>query len=281
VVVALAVIAGVAAYAVTTRVRPLLGFGGCQVRAGPTAVSLDPEQAAIAATIAGVAHQRGMPARAVTVAIAAGLQESHLHNLHYGDRDSVGIFQQRPSQGWGPARKLEDPVYAASRFFAVLATVPGYRHKPVYRAAQAVQRSADGYAYISYERLAAGLSAAFTGKTAHAAWCWAGDPPGDRAELAAARRQLLKTFGPMAARLAGAPHAAPTLFVRPGPSRLGWAVAAWLVTHAASYGIHDVAYAGLRWRAATGRAGWAADQRAAGQRGAAKQAAFAGVVRAS
>jgi hypothetical protein len=263
-VVALTVIAAVvAAYEVAAHIRPLLAPGGCQVGSGRAAVSLDPQQAAIAATIAGVAHKRAMPPRAVTVAITAGLQESHLHNLRYGDRDSVGIFQQRPSQGWGPARELEDPVYAITRFFGVLATVPGYRRKPVYQAAQAVQRSADGYAYIKYERLAAGLSAAFTGKTAHAAWCWPGDPPPRAAELAAARRQLVQTFGSLPARFAHSPHALPALLVRAGHGRLGWAVAEWLVTHAARYGLHDVRYAGMQWRAAAGAAGWAADKRAA------------------
>jgi hypothetical protein len=67
-----------------------------------------------------------MPPRAVVVAYAAALQESHLHNLSYGDRDSVGVFQQRPSEGWGPARKLKDPVYASTRFFQALTSVPKY-----------------------------------------------------------------------------------------------------------------------------------------------------------
>src|SRR5215475_11392714 len=72
---------------------------------------------------AGVAHQRRMPSRAVTVAYAAAMQETHLHNLDYGDRDSVGIFQQRPSEGWGPASKLVSPVYASTKFFQALARV--------------------------------------------------------------------------------------------------------------------------------------------------------------
>ena len=61
------------------------------------------------------------------VAYAAALQESHLHNLSYGDRDSVGVFQQRPSEGWGSATQLKDPVYATTRFFPAL---PGARLPP-------------------------------------------------------------------------------------------------------------------------------------------------------
>ena len=77
----------------------------------------------------------------------------------------------RPRAGGRP-RKLKDPVYATGRFFQALATVPDYLHTPVYRAAQAVQRSADGYAYIQYQPEATALAADFTGHSAHAVWCW-------------------------------------------------------------------------------------------------------------
>ena len=86
------------------------------------------------------------------MAYAAALQESKLQNLPYGDRDSVGVFQQRPSQGWGPRRDLENPVYATSKFFGALAKVPGYQRMPIYQAAQAVQHSADGLAYQRFSR---------------------------------------------------------------------------------------------------------------------------------
>jgi hypothetical protein len=79
---------------------------GCQAGTGQQAITLDTDQAAIAATIAGVAARHRLPEQAVIIAYAAALQESKLHNLGYGDRDSVGIFQQRPSEGWGPASQL-------------------------------------------------------------------------------------------------------------------------------------------------------------------------------
>ena len=98
----IAVTAG--AYVAIKRAGPLLAGGGCQAGTGQAAVSLNPQQAAIAATIAGVAHRQALPAHAVVVAYAAALQESKLENLGYGDRDSVGVFQQRPSEGWGRPR---------------------------------------------------------------------------------------------------------------------------------------------------------------------------------
>jgi hypothetical protein len=257
------VLAVVAVYLTIGHGTTSLNPAGCQAGSGRSAVALDPDQAAIAATIAGVAHHQAMPRRAVVVAYAAAMQESKLQNLDYGDLDSVGVFQQRPSQGWGPARKLLDPVYASTRFFQALAAVPGYQHQPVYRAAQAVQRSADGTAYIQYQQEATLLAADFTGRSAHAVWCWpdGADPP--RANLAGARRALTAAFGPVGSRQVTAARDAPRLLVPAARAGLGWTVAAWLVTHAASYGIHQVSYAGLRWRAATGGSGWTPDPRQA------------------
>ena len=128
---------GVAGYAIYHSFRSVtpLPPPGCQAGTGGQAITLDTDQAAIAATIAGVAARHRLPRQAVTIALAAALQESKLHNLDYGDRDSVGIFQQRPSEGWGPATKLEDPVYATTKFFAALTQVRGYATMPVYQAA--------------------------------------------------------------------------------------------------------------------------------------------------
>lgn len=248
-----------AAYLIATRGKPILTGSGCQAGTGGSAVSLDTEQAAIAATIAGVAHQRAMPTRAVVVAYAAAMQESKMHNLTYGDRDSVGVFQQRPSEGWGPARKLMNPVYATTRFFEVLATVPDYVRKPVYTAAQAVQRSADGYAYYQYQPEATRLATDFTGHSAHAVWCWSGGPDPGKANLVAARRALDDTFGRVRSHPLSSPGDAPAMLVKTPHPVLGWAVAAWLVTHAGSYGIRDVRYAGFQWQESAGGRGWTRD----------------------
>ena len=251
------VVLGAGVYVTFRHVPAILGQTGCTAGAGHAAVALDSQQAQIAATIAGVAHHRGMPSRALTVAYATAMQETHLHDPDYGDLDSVGVFQQRPSEGWGPASKLVDPVYASTRFFRALAQVPGYQQMPVYKAAQAVQHSADGSAYEQYQGLAAHLTTAFTGAP-RAVWCWPAGHHGT-AKLTPARRAIVKAFGPLAASRSASGGDAPSLQVQASQPSLGWAVAAWLVTHAGKYRLHDVRYAGFRWPAPSGHAGWAKD----------------------
>jgi cell wall-associated NlpC family hydrolase len=94
------------------------------------------------------------------VALATALQESGLRNLTYGDRDSLGLFQQRPSQGWGTAAQILDPVYASTRFYEALQAVSGWQSLTVAQAAQAVQRSAVPDAYATWEPLATALQGA-------------------------------------------------------------------------------------------------------------------------
>ncbi|MFI5068096.1 MAG: hypothetical protein ACHP9Z_29515 [Streptosporangiales bacterium] len=235
---------------------PALTGSGCQASASRQTVLLDTQQASIAATIAGVAHRQSMPPTAVTVAYATAMQESKLHNLNYGDMDSVGVFQQRPSEGWGPRNKLEDPVYATTKFFRALKAVPGYQRLPIYQAAQDVQHSADGSAYIQYEKMAAEMSAAFTGQHGHAVYCWWSSAVPKRADRGAITRSLAGTFGAAASSATTTRH---DLVLRVARPKLGWEVAAWLVTHASSYGIHQVSFGGYYWRAATGAKGWVRD----------------------
>jgi len=247
---------GAGVYVAFRQVPAILGETGCTVGAGHGAVALDSQQAQIAATIAGVAHHLDMPPRALTVAYATAMQETHLHDPHYGDMDSVGVFQQRHSQGWGPASKLIDPVYASTKFFQALTKVQGYQRMPVYMAAQDVQHSADGYAYAQYQTLAAHLTTAFTGASPRAVWCW---PPGHiagKAQLTTARRAIVKAFGPLSTTRPASGGAAPSLQVQAPQAKLAWSVAAWLVTHAGQYKLHEVRYAGFRWPAAAGHTGW-------------------------
>ena len=247
-------IGGVALYLAFQRVAPLIKGSGCEARGGGGSVpmSLSNGQAGIASTIAGVAQRDALPSRAVTVAYAAALQESKLANLKYGDRDSVGVFQQRPSEGWGKRSQLEDPVYATSKFFGALTKVPGYEQLPVYQAAQAVQHSADGDAYRQYQPMATQMTRAFTGQRPHAVWCWYSNKIGKKARVHAVGAELAKTFGPLGTRVT----ADPGMIVHVGSTVEGWAVATWLVAHAEQYRIADVRYDGYRWTAANGARGW-------------------------
>ena len=123
----------------------------CAAKIGNQSYRLSVEQADNAKTIAAIGLQEGFPHHAVTVALAAALQESQLRNLPGGDRDSVGLFQQRPSQGWGRPQQLKNPRYAAAAFYRVLSHVSGWSTMSVTEAAQRVQRSATPRAYANWE----------------------------------------------------------------------------------------------------------------------------------
>ena len=120
-------------------------------RSAGTPSSLSIEQAENASIIAAVAERRGLPARAVSIALATAYQESKLQNLDGGDRDSLGLFQQRPSQGWGTPSSSCDPYYATNAFYDALVKVDGYEDMEITEAAQAVQRSAFPDAYADHE----------------------------------------------------------------------------------------------------------------------------------
>jgi hypothetical protein len=256
-----ALVLAIGGYLVFRHVRA--GLSGCEAAGDSKPVALNPEQAAIAATIAGVAHARRLPAGAVTIAYATAMQESKMQNLRSGDLDSVGVFQQRPSQGWGTAHQLTDPVYATGKFFAALVKVHDYLHIPIDQAAQDVQHSADGTAYLNYAQEAAWLSGAFTGQSPHAVWCWyaSGSTRGSHAapEITPMRQQLVRTFGRLAVRQLAAASSVTVADVAVRHQTAGWAVATWLVTHATAYRISDVLYAGYQWSEAAGSKGWTPD----------------------
>jgi hypothetical protein len=262
-------VGGYLAYSAYQRyVQNLLTIPGCQAGTGVNAIGLDFGQAADAATIAGVAERDGLPARALTVAYATAMQESKLENLTYGDQDSVGVFQQRPSEGWGSTAELENPAYAAGAFFNALVKVPGYTRLPVDVAAQDVQRSADGAAYEQYASTGALLTADFI-STPHAVTCWynpatqaADQGVSAKLNLHGALTELSDAFGKpgadRAVRKVSTVRSGESAVVTPA-SRSGWAVANWLVANASSYGITQVSYAGYAWTAGLGETSWQAD----------------------
>ena len=121
-------------------------------------VTLTGEQIANARAIAQVAWDRGLPERAVVIALATAMQESHLRNLDHGDRDSLGLFQQRPSQGWGTPEQVQDPVYAAGKFYDHLVQYPNWDTGRLTDIAQGVQRSGFPEAYQKHEGMAVELA---------------------------------------------------------------------------------------------------------------------------
>jgi hypothetical protein len=129
-----------------------------ECRLPDTSLSVTPEQVANARTIAQVARDRGLPDRAVVIALATAQQESRLRNLDYGDRDSLGLFQQRPSQGWGTEAQVQDPVYAAGKFYDGLVQVPDWQSGRLTEIAQSVQLSGHPELYQQWEVMAEELT---------------------------------------------------------------------------------------------------------------------------
>jgi hypothetical protein len=228
---------------------------GCTANVGaPYPLAFD--QAGIAATIAAIGERRHLPERAVTIALSTALQESDLENLSYGDRDSVGVFQQRPSQGWGTVAEIENPIYATGRFYSALVKVPRYTKIPVATAAQDVQHSADGSAYGQWAYIGGQLAADFTGAQPRQVTCWYVPAANTSADLTGTSQGMRAAFGPQLQDTVSRT----TLAVKPLRGE-GWATACWLVAHAQQYQLTQVRYAGYVWKAANGSMGW---QRSAG-----------------
>ncbi|MEV0488477.1 hypothetical protein [Streptomyces atratus] len=281
---AFAVLVGLAGYLTIQYISGKKGVERCAVQSADGSAGrgrtyrLSLEQAANAATISAVGTTRGMPERAVTIALATALQESGLRNIEHGDRDSLGLFQQRPSQGWGTEKQILDPVYSAGQFYRHLAEVPGYSRLPLTVAAQRVQRSGFPQAYAKHEPDAALLAAALTGRTPAALTCTPTRTAAGPADATKVRSALVRAFGKgvlPASNAAGdgasgGAEAAGTFSVPVktartagggGRTQRGWELAHWAVAQAESLGIDRVAYAGRVWR--TGE-GWRTDREESG-----------------
>ncbi|WP_124274544.1 hypothetical protein [Streptomyces sp. ADI93-02] len=270
---ALAVLVALAGYLAVQYLSGNKGSPRCTV--GPAdggegrTYELSPDQAANAATISAVGTTRGLPERAVTIALATALQESALRNLDHGDRDSLGLFQQRPSQGWGTPAQIMDPVYASGKFYEDLAEVPGYSRLPLTVAAQRVQKSGFPQAYAKHEPDATLLAAALTGRAPASLTCSVQAPsaegPGDAAEV---RSDLVRAFGkdvlPSAGSAGSSAAGTVSVPVRAGDgstSQHGWELAHWAVARAGTLRITEVSYAGRVWTSDTG---WRTERKESG-----------------
>jgi hypothetical protein len=260
----------------------ILDTSGCTAEVDGHTVEVDLEQAENAALITAISIERGMPARAASIALATAYQESKLYNIDYGDRDSVGLFQQRPSQGWGSVEQLMDPVYSTHAFYDALQKVDGYNSMEITVAAQEVQRSAYPDAYADHERSGRALASALTGNSPGALWC---DVPGDADEASdeidatglveratTLREDLEARFGTLSlggfepggvssGHMEGSAHyegRAVDVFFRPVNAenrKRGWAMASYLVANADRLDVKTIIFDDRIWRAGS----WAGD----------------------
>jgi len=221
--------------------QPLPLDDQCRASVDGAVVTLTPEQARNATLIGSVALRRGLPARAVTIAVATAYQESGIRNLDYGHADSIGLFQQRPSKGWGTVKQIMDPLYSAGRFYTALVKVKGWRSGDINDVAQAVQRSGHPNAYRKHVSKAILLSTSLTGAEPGSFTCKTGSPrAADPDALAGRLRAALKGQLDVAVTDNG-------LVVNAGSEAVAWMAANLAVAHAGQYGVSRVSLGGADW----------------------------------
>ncbi|WP_227748380.1 hypothetical protein [Oerskovia douganii] len=227
----------------------------CAATADGQAWHLSPAQSDNAALIAITTVRRGMPARAATIGLATALQESRLINIDYGDRDSVGLFQQRPSQGWGSIEEIMDPVYSTKAFYDGLDKVDGYTELPVTVAAQAVQRSGFPDAYAQHESRSRAWASALTGNSEGTLTCDLApvDPVtlvSTEESVADVEVRIERDLGPLPVTVDGATVTVETSSLSGDPSvsgRAAWAVAQWAVASADATDVLQVDVGDRTW----------------------------------
>jgi hypothetical protein len=275
--------AGIGAYAAFQAVQNKISPKECTVSpTGGDSATLGNDQAGNAATIAAVARARGLPQRAVVVALATARQESKLRNVTYGDRDSLGLFQQRPSMGWGTAEQVQDPVYAAGKFYSELVKVKNWQTLDIGVAAQKVQKSADpgGSSYQQWEPLATVLAQSLTGDPGVSLTCAPDGPTalveapgadGLTPRAAAVGQGLTKAFGATTTTTnSGLPqytHSADGLTVSttPASDELARVYARWAVAQAQALSVDRVAFGDQVWTRDAGKWEKAGQPAAGGQ----------------
>ncbi|MET3960967.1 hypothetical protein ABIE44_000901 [Marmoricola sp. OAE513] len=247
----LAVIGGVAV-AVWRGTGPLPDPEACYAEVDGREVAVDPEQGQNSALIAAIAQQRGLPARAVTIALATAYQESKIRNIAHGDRDSIGIFQQRPSQGWGTVEQIRDEHYAINKFYEALEKIGDYQSLRVTEAAQKVQRSGFPEAYADHEADARVLASALTGYSGGDAFSCVVESTESRGTAADVETSLTDAFGDdLDVRRGTRQDVLVDVATDKAGNREGWSVAQYLVAWAGPLKIRSVAFDGRIWQ--TGR----------------------------
>jgi hypothetical protein len=221
--------------------EPVPGQQRCVATANNKSAVVDLEQAHFASIIAGVAVRRGLPPRAASIALATAYQETGIRNLDYGDRDSVGLFQQRPSQGWGTEKQLMDPDYAAGKFYDALVKIDNWESDDINDVAQKVQHSGHPEAYNDHEADARVLASALTGQSPAGFSCL--DRSGTPGDTKGLRSSLQQTFGNIDDSTDGS-----VITIGAGSTRRAWAYAHYAVANASLYGVTTVKIRNRSWQ---------------------------------
>jgi hypothetical protein len=197
--------------------------------------------AADASIIAGLSIKRDLPPRAASIALATAYQESDIRNLDYGDRDSVGLFQQRPSQGWGTEKQLQDPYYATGKFYGALVKIKNWQTRNINDVAQAVQISGHPEAYRDHETDARVLASTLTGQTPAGFTCL--DRTGADGDAKGLASAMTRTFG----AAAEGTRDGKVLTITADSVDLAWAYGSFAVANSAQYGTLQVVVADRQW----------------------------------
>jgi hypothetical protein len=242
-------VVGGAGYIAYSTFTENFGTPECRATALGQSVTFSPEQSANAATITAIALKRGLPPRAATIANATAIQESKLRNIRFGDRDSLGLFQQRPSQGWGTVAQILDPVYATNRFYDALVKIDGYQSMEITKVAQEVQRSGSPLAYADHEQEGRVLASTLAGYSPEGFGC--------RLNSATVSTPAVTLAAHLTTEL-GIPATVEGSNVRAkGRSTPeAWAAGSWAVAHAEADGITSVTVGDRTWSRARGAKAW-------------------------
>jgi hypothetical protein len=240
---------GGAGYVGYTTFTTNFGEPSCRATALGKNVTFSPEQSANAATITAIALKRGLPARAATIANATAIQESKLRNVRFGDRDSLGLFQQRPSQGWGTVAQVLDPVYATNAFYDALIKIDGYQSMEITKVAQAVQRSGAPEAYADHEQEGRILASTLAGYSTGGIGCRLDAATASTPAATVATR--LKVEMGVTAALEGT-----SLRVTGPNAQVAWAAGSWAVAHAQADGLTSVTVGDRAWTRGRGEDAW-------------------------
>jgi len=217
----------------------------CSATVNGRTTTVDPDQAYYAGIIAGMSVQRGLKPRAASIALATAYQESGIRNLDYGHSDSLGLFQQRPSKGWGTEAEIMDPWYSTREFYRALVKVSKWETKDINDVAQAVQRSAYPDAYRKHVDNAKTLASALTGETPASFTCVFAQP--EAADPTGLSEYLTKT---LKSRVT-VTTAENSLSITAQNSTQAWAVAELAIAASGRYGVSSVQLGPYGWTLST------------------------------